>query len=82
MSRAKTWRSNTAGAEGRYDRLPALTADPRWPQGPGDRDEAAAPPVALAAEKAQTSTIPIVFSVGDPVESGLVASLCAAGRQT
>jgi len=60
-------------AEGRYDRLPALTADLV-----GRKVEvivtSGGTPVAMAAKSA-TSTIPIVFSVGDPVESGLVASL-------
>ena len=63
-------------AEGHYDRLPAMAADLVGRK--VDLIVAANPPPALAAKNA-TSTIPIVFSVGDPVAAGLVASLARPG---
>jgi putative ABC transport system substrate-binding protein len=64
-------------AEGQYDRLPAMAAD--LVARKVDLIAAFGPPVARAAKNA-TSTIPIVFEVGnDAVEAGLVASLARPG---
>jgi ABC-type uncharacterized transport system substrate-binding protein len=65
-------------AEGQVERLPALAAE--LARLPVDVLVAAGgTPVALAAQRA-TTTIPIVMTnVGDPVETGLVASLARPG---
>lgn len=64
-------------AEGHYDRLPAMAAE--LVARKVDLIAAFGPPVARAAKNA-TSTIPIVFEVGnDAVEAGLVTSLARPG---
>src|SRR6266852_6328709 len=63
-------------AEGHYDRLPGLAAD--LVGGKVDVIATGGTPSVLAA-KGATSTIPIVFSSGDPVEGGVIASLSRPG---
>jgi putative ABC transport system substrate-binding protein len=64
-------------AEGRYDRLPGLAADLVGRN--ADVIVTSAAP-GIQAAKSATSTIPIVFiGGGDPVASGLVASLARPG---
>jgi putative ABC transport system substrate-binding protein len=64
-------------AEGQYDRLPALAAE--LVARKVDVILAGGGIHAAQAAKGATSTIPIIFSVGDPVETGLAASLARPG---
>jgi putative ABC transport system substrate-binding protein len=64
-------------AEGRFDRMPALAADL---VGRGVVVIAVGTPPAVRAVRTLTTTIPIVFTIGeDPVSEGLVASLNRPG---
>src|ERR1700730_15584424 len=64
-------------ADGRFERLPTLVAE--LVADPAAAIVALAPPAALAAKAASTTT-PIVFAIGaDPVELGLVSSLNRPG---
>jgi putative ABC transport system substrate-binding protein len=63
-------------AEGHYDRLPELAADLVGAK--VDVIATGGTPSVLAAKSA-TSTIPIVFSSGDPVEGGVIANLSRPG---
>ena len=65
-------------ARGNYERLPGLSAE-LVGKPIGVLATVGGEPAALAA-KAATSTIPIVFSMGDPVQLGLVESYNRPGE--
>ena len=77
MSRARTSQSSNRWAEGRYERLPELAAE--LVRSNVDLIITHGTPGSLAAKRA-TTTIPIVMAnIGDPVATGVVASIARPG---
>jgi putative ABC transport system substrate-binding protein len=64
-------------AEGKYERLPALIAELLAPR--AEVIVTAGTPASLAVKKATTSVPLVMVAVGDPVDTGLVASLARPG---